>query len=198
MQKNGVYKLNVSDLIELEHLEIFLFEILKPFGLFEIDQIIKAINSQSGKQFFSETYQIIIDREEIIISLLENHQDDIEILEIETEIQNPLSMKFTTSPDFSLDKNLNIAKLDFEKLSFPLKLRKWQNGDKFKPLGMRNFKKVSDFFIDKKYSLLDKQKQWILCSEDAIVWIVGNRIDDRYKIDTNTKKVYIAELLKAD
>ena len=63
---------------------------------------------------------------------------------------------------------------------------------------MRTFKKVSDFFIDNKYSLLDKKKQWILCSEDSIVWIVGDRIDDRYKIDTNTKKVYIAELLKKE
>ena len=61
---------------------------------------------------------------------------------------------------------------------------------------MCNFKKVSDFFIDEKYSLLDKQKQWILCSEDDIIWIVGNRIDDRYKIEAHTKKVYIAELLK--
>ena len=81
------------------------------------------------------------------------------------------------------------------KLSFPLKLRKWKNGDKFMPLGMSNFKKVSDFFIDEKYSILDKKKQWILCSEDNIVWIVGDRIDDRYKIEMNTKKVYIAELL---
>ena len=60
---------------------------------------------------------------------------------------------------------------------------------------MRNFKKLSDFFIDEKYSLLDKQKQWILCSVNDIIWIVGTRIDDRYKIDTQTKKVYIAELL---
>ena len=196
MHKDGVYKLNISDLIELEYLEIFLFEILNPFGFFEIDQIIKAMHCQSGKQFFSDSYQLIIDREEIIISLLEKNEEEIEILEIEAEIQIPLSIKFITSSDFSLVKNPNIAKLDFDKLSFPLKLRKWQNGDKFKPLGMRNFKKVSDFFIDKKYSLLDKQKQWILCSKDSIVWIIGNRIDDRYKIDTNTKKVYIAELLK--
>ena len=98
--------------------------------------------------------------------------------------------------DFLIDTNLNVAKLDFDKLSFPLRLRKWKNGDKFKPLGMHNFKKLSDFFIDEKYSLLDKQKQWILCSENDIIWIVGTRIDDRYKIDTQTKKVYIAELLK--
>ena len=196
VQKEGIYKLNISELIELQHLEVILFEILKPFGFSEVDQIIKAINSQSGKQFFSDTYQLIIDREQIIISALENHQEDIEIREIEIEIKNPLSMKFAGSIDFSLNKNPNVAKLDFDKLSFPLKLRKWKNGDKFRPLGMRNFKKVSDFFIDEKYSILAKQKQWILCSEDDIVWIVGNRIDDRYKIETHTKKVYIAELLK--
>ena len=196
VQKEGIYKLNISELIELQHLEVILFEILKPFGFSEVDQIIKAINSQSGKQFFSDTYQLIIDREQIIISALENHQEDIEIREIEIEIKNPLTMKFAGSLDFSLNKNPNVAKLDFDKLSFPLKLRKWKNGDKFKPLGMRNFKKVSDFFIDEKYSILAKQKQWILCSEDDIVWIVGNRIDDRYKIETHTKKVYIAELLK--
>ena len=196
VQKEGIYKLNISELIELQHLEVILFEILKPFGFSEVDQIIKAINSQSGKQFFADTYQLIIDREQIIISALENHQEDIEIREIEIEIKNPLSMKFAGSIDFSLNKNPNVAKLDFDKLSFPLKLRKWQNGDKFRPLGMRNFKKVSDFFIDEKYSILAKQKQWLLCSEDDIVWIVGNRIDDRYKIETHTKKVYIAELLK--
>ena len=93
-------------------------------------------------------------------------------------------------------KNSKIAKLDFDKLSFPLTLRKWSDGDKFKPFGMQNFKKLSDFFVDEKYSILDKQKQWILCSGDDIVWLVGKRIDDRYKIDTNTKKVYIAKLLK--
>ena len=196
VQKEGIYKLNISELIELQHLEVILFEILKPFGFSEVDQIIKAINSQSGKQFFSDTYQLIIDREQIIISALENHQEDIEIREIEIEIKNPLTMKFAGSLDFSLNKNPNVAKLDFDKLSFPLKLRKWKNGDKFRPLGMRNFKKVSDFFIDEKYSILAKQKQWILCSEDDIIWIVGNRIDDRYKIETHTKKVYIAELLK--
>ena len=79
VQKEGIYKLNISELIELQHLEVILFEILKQFGFSEVDQIIKAINSQSGKQFFSDTYQLIIDREQIIISALENHQEDIEI-----------------------------------------------------------------------------------------------------------------------
>ena len=197
-EKKNVHRIKISELINLESLEIILFEILRPFGFLQINKIINAINSQSGKQFFSANYQLIIDREEIIISSLENIPNELEVLELTTEIQAPVHMKFNISSDTFLDKNSNIAKLDFDKLLFPLKLRKWKDGDKFKPLGMNNFKKLSDFFIDEKYSIFDKQQQWILCSGDDIIWIVGNRIDDRYKIDTNTKKVYIAEILKLD
>jgi len=199
IEKDSVYRINISELIKLEYLRIVLFEILAPFGFSEVDKIIKAINSQSGKQFFSKTYHLIIDREEVIISLLEKNQEEgVDIFESEAEISKPLSMKFTVSADCSLDKSASIAKLDFEKLSFPLRLRRWKNGDKFKPLGMRNFKKLSNFFTDEKYSLLDKKNQWILCSGDDIIWIVGNRIDDRYKLEKHTKKAYIAELLKAE
>ena len=195
-ENQGVYKINIVDLSKLDYLEIVLFEILKPFGFFEVDKIIKAMHSQSGKWFFSDTYRVLIDREEIIISELEHHQDAIDILKTANQIRTPLNIKFSISTDLLVHKKPNVAELDFEKLSFPLQLRKWKNGDRFKPLGMRNFKKLSDFFIDEKYSLLDKQSQWILCSKDDIVWIVGNRIDERYKVDTNTKKTYIAELLK--
>jgi len=192
----GVYRLSIFELSKLDYLEIILFEILKPFGFFDVDKIIKTMYSQSGKRFFSDAYQLLVDREEIIISVLEDHQDEIEILKKEIEIKSPLNIKFSISTDLLVDKRPNVAKLDFEKLSFPLELRKWKNGDRFKPLGMSNFKKLSDFFIDEKYSIFDKQNQWILCSEDDIVWIVGNRIDERYKLDSNTKKVYIAELFK--
>ena len=114
----------------------------------------------------------------------------------ESEIKIPIKIKFSVSYDFAINKNRNIAQLDFDRLSFPLKLRKWKSGDKFKPLGMSNFKKLSDFFIDSKFSRLQKQNQWLLCSKDSVVWIVGYRIDDRYKVDIHTKKVYIAKLLK--
>ena len=191
---NGIYKINISHLIELENLEIIFFELLKPFGLSQVTQILKALESQSGKKFFSSTHQLIIDRQEIIISLAENYQDDIEIIELDIEIESPLNLKFTKSADTSVCKDLNIAKFDFEKISFPLRLRRWKSGDKFMPLGMRNFKKLSDFYIDEKYSVLEKDRQWILCSNNDIIWIVGNRIDDRYKVENYTKKVYIAEL----
>ena len=195
--QDGFYKLHISDLIHLGHLEIVLFELLKPFGFFDIKNIINSLNSQSGKKFFSEDYQLIIDREAIIISLLKKEEcSSIEISEEDVKKEFPLKFIFSISSDVSLDSESNIAKLDFDKLVFPLKLRKWKYGDKFKPLGMTNFKKLSDFFIDERYSILDKQEQWLLCSGDDIIWIVGSRIDDRYKINSHTKKVYIAELLE--
>jgi tRNA(Ile)-lysidine synthase len=95
----------------------------------------------------------------------------------------------------NISESNNIAQLDFEKLTFPLTLRKWQKGDKFKPLGMPTFKKLSDFFIDNKFSILQKKKQWLLCSADKIVWVVGCRIDNRFRVQPTTKKLYIAELL---
>ncbi len=194
--ENNVYKINITDLINLDHIEIILFELLKPFGFFEVNKIINSLESQSGKRFFSENYQLIIDRKNIIISLLVKKECSVEILDVDSQLQAPIPLAFSISTDLSVDTDFKIAKLDFDKLIFPLKLRKWKHGDRFQPLGMANFKKLSDFFIDERYSILDKQKQWILCSGDDIVWIVGSRIDDRFKINSHTKKVYIAELLE--
>ncbi len=84
--------------------------------------------------------------------------------------------------------------LDFDKLNFPIIIRKWKEGDYFYPLGMKTKKKLSDFFIDNKISIFDKNECWILCSGDEIVWVVGHRIDDRFRISDKTKKAYIAEL----
>jgi tRNA(Ile)-lysidine synthase len=140
---------------------------------------------------------MIIDRDYLIIFPLTIDQiDEKDIFQIDKDIKSPLCLRFSVSNDCKFDINNNIVRLDFDKLSFPLKLRKWKFGDKFIPLGMRKFKKISDFFIDEKYSIFEKKNQWILCSNNEVVWIVGKRIDDRYKIETQTKKVYIAELLR--
>jgi tRNA(Ile)-lysidine synthase len=104
-------------------------------------------------------------------------------------------MNFSKSDNINWKDDLKSAQLDFEKLQFPLTLRKWKEGDKFIPLGMKTFKKLSDYFIDNKFSLLEKKKQWLLCSGKDIIWVVGHRIDNRYKLESKTKKVYIAQLL---
>ncbi len=194
--ENGIFKLKITDVQKLNPLNIYLYEFLNPYGFSEVNQIIKALNTQSGKQFFSKNYQLNIDREYIFIFKISKENLSFEILENQHKISTPFTMELSKSTDRKVVKDRVIAKLDFDKLKFPLVLRKWKQGDKFMPLGMPTFKKVSDFFIDNKYSLIAKQQQWILCSADDIIWIVGDRIDDRFKITTQTKNVYIAEILK--
>ena len=194
--ENKIFKLKIADLQKLNPLNIYLYEFLNPYGFSEVNQIIKALNTQSGKQFFSKTHQLNIDREYILVTKISKENLSFEILENQQNINTPFTMELSKSTDKKVVKHCAIAKLDFDKLKFPLVLRKWKKGDKFMPLGLQTFKKLSDFFIDKKYSLIAKQQQWILCSADDIIWIVGDRIDDRFKITTQTKNVYIAEILK--
>ena len=82
-----------------------------------------------------------------------------------------------------------MAYINADKLVYPLMLRKWKEGDSFVPFGMSGKKKLSDFFIDNKLSLIDKQQQWVLLSGNDIVWIIGQRTDNRYRVDENTKTV---------
>jgi tRNA(Ile)-lysidine synthase len=197
IKREELFTIKISDLLNISNLEVILYELLRPFGSFQVKQIINSLRLQSGKQFFSNTHYILIDRECLIISQKkETNNKEIKIFRTDHEISKPLYMKLSETFDLSIVNDPLFAKFDLNKLTFPLLLRKWKNGDKFIPLGMNNFKKVSDFFVDEKYTLNEKKEQWILCSKENIIWIVGKRIDDRYKIASNTKKTYIAQLLK--
>ncbi len=98
--------------------------------------------------------------------------------------------------DFEMTKERNVACLDFDQLEFPLLIRKWQQGDYFQPLGITGFKKVSDFFIDEKIPLHEKENIWLLCSGKKIVWIMGLRIDNRFKITSETRSIFRIEIRK--
>lgn len=197
IKREDLFIIKITDLLNIRNLEFILYDLLRPFGSFQVKNIINSLRLQSGKQFFSNTHCILIDRENVIISLKKTtNNKEIKIFRTDHEISIPLCMKLSETSDLSIINNPLFAKFDLNKLTFPLILRKWKNGDKFIPLGMNNFKKVSDFFVDEKYTLNEKKEQWILCSEEDIIWIIGKRIDDRYKIASNTKKTYIAQLLK--
>jgi len=193
-EKNGIVQFEISALLALNPLHNYLYELLAPYGFYTVEAISKALQGQSGKQFFSATHQLVVDRENIFISLLNIENEVFEITKKTTSLVHPLEIKFKVTSDKTIIYDNDIAQLDVEKLKFPLTLRKWKEGDKFMPLGMKKFKKLSDFFIDNKFSIIDKQEQWLLCSDVDIVWLVGCRIDERYKLETNTKKVYIAQL----
>jgi len=193
-EKNGIVQFETAALLALNPLYSYLYELLSPYGFSNVESISKALLGQSGKQFFSSTHQLVVDRENIFISLLNKENEIFEITKKTKSLVKPLEIKFKVTSNKTIIYDNNIAQLDLEKLKFPLTLRKWKEGDKFMPLGMKKFKKLSDFFIDNKFSIINKQEQWLLCSDVDIVWLVGSRIDERYKLETNTKKVYIAQL----
>jgi len=112
-------------------------------------------------------------------------------------LKEPVQLDLMTvnrSVHFLIPSERHTACLDYDKLIFPLILRKWHPGDHFYPLGMSHMKKISDYFIDRKLSLVEKENAWLLLSGENIVWVVGHRIDDRYKITDETQQIYIARV----
>lgn len=197
VSKGGVFSASIEKLKKLSPLKSYLFEILKPFGFYQIDAISLALDGRSGVRFFSKSHCLLIDRDQIFIT--DNALDDNFSLTVnQSDNEVVLSSQkicFSFSKKVIFDKKKNVAHLDFDELEFPLLLRRWKKGDKFIPLGMNNFKKISDFFVDNKFSIFQKKEQWILCSRGEIVWLVGSRIDDRFKVKSTTKNLYIAEIL---
>ena len=124
------------------------------------------------------------------------HNAQFTIDETQITINDPIKLEIqdVNIVDFQLIKSSNVACLDVDKLQYPLKLRHWQKGDWFIPFGMKGRKKLSDFFVDKKMSLIDKEQLWLLTSGEDIVWVVGYRVDARYAITEKTKKVKIFKL----
>ena len=164
-----------------------LHEWLSPAGfnssqIKDIHQSLKK--EQSGKQFISNEWKLLRDREHLILHH-KKIEENVPEISIETmEINN----------DFILLKDKNIACLDADKVVLPLKIRKWKKGDKFVPFGMKGQKKVSDYLTDKKYSLFQKEKQYVACSEGIIVWLIGERTDDRFKITEKSKRAVILKI----
>jgi tRNA(Ile)-lysidine synthase len=199
-KEGSIIKFDIKKLLSLENRELYLFEFLKPYGFSGdiIEKISEGLKAESGKQFFSTTHRLIKDRSFLILSLstTEISRWKFIITDGYKELKDPVHLKFRTeniSRKFKLLKDKNIAMFDHEKLAFPLTLRKWRSGDFFYPFGMKGKKKLSDLFTDLKLSLYDKENVWLLCSGNDIIWVVGYRSDERYKVSKDTKKVFISE-----
>ena len=189
-------EIDKSKLLSIQNNKIFLREIITPFGFSQCDKIIEGCRSISGKLFYSSTHKLLIDRKKIIITEIKKEKNLFIELEEFANLTYPISLRFRNSNQNQFNTNKNTVFLDKKKLIFPLTLRKWKQGDFFYPLGMNGKKRLSDYFIDNKFTQFDKEECYLLCSGDDIVWIIGHRMDDRFKITDDTKKVYIAELLK--
>lgn len=169
-----------------------LFYWLRPYGFkyAQMDDVVLALDRREpGKAFLSGTYSLNMDRDCLIIGPYENEWEEksVEPSDIAVRI-NQDEYDLLILDQLAVPGGLpSEAMLDRDRLNFPLKIRRWQQGDKFRPLGMKNFKKVSDLLIDLKVPLIRKPGVKVLCSGDDIVWVIGIRIDDRYKITPLTK-----------
>ncbi len=203
IHKNELH-FSIDELKKLSNPKIYLFEILKEYGFTEWNDVADLLECQSGKQVFSKTHRLLKDREVLILSeiLQQEEIERFEIFENTTEINVPIALKFETITIPFDTKNhqhkvleelifddKNTISIDFDNLEFPLILRKRQKGDFFFPIGLNGKKKVSKFFKDEKLSLIDKENAWLLCSKNDIVWVVGMRLDNRFKVTKTTSKI---------
>jgi tRNA(Ile)-lysidine synthase len=201
-QEGDTIFIKISNLKYWQSTTYLLEETLKDYGFNyqQIKAIEQSLHGHSGKQFFSPTHVLVKDREDLVISRrTEDDFEEVIIEEIKPSLSNNPSQP---SPDgegyYALEIELpsnhypteiEPQRFDLDKIKFPLTLRKWQQGDWFIPLGMKGKKKISDFLIDRKIPLHLKKVTFTITSQYNIIWVVGQRIDDRFKITPATKRV---------
>ncbi len=200
-QEGNGFRISIGTLKNLQGVQTVLFEILKPFHFNEsiVQKIIECLNGESGKQFFSSSHRIIRDRKYLLISPVEEEQQQEYLLEIKNQKLSIRHLSMVTEikevASFKIPNDSTINCLDISKLKSPLIIRRWKKGDYFYPLGMNNKKKkISDYLIDRKIPLTEKENIYVLDVAGRIACIIGERIDERFKIKTSTEKIFVIKL----
>ncbi|TDR25432.1 tRNA lysidine(34) synthetase TilS [Flavobacterium cheniae] len=196
-EKENQLEIHLKPLLEFQNYKAYLYQWLKEFGFSAWNDIYDLVEAQSGKQVFSETHILLKNREKLILSeRKEINKSEVFIIEsIESKVNIPLKLRFCKAVNI-FETHSNCIFVDESKIKFPLTIRKWQEGDYFYPSGMNGKKKLSKYFKDEKYSLLDKENQWLLCSEDQIIWVIGKRADNRFinkETTQNSIKIVLEE-----
>ncbi len=187
--------ISIQKLIAFSEPSTLLFELLQPFGFNRnvCENIFDSLHSIPGKTFYSSQYILVKDRNDLIIKK-KKEEVSVEFLieSLVSSIFDPinLSLDVVDINDFEPLKDKTIAYFDLEKVKFPLKLRRWKKSDWFVPFGMNGKKKLSNYFTDNKFNIHQKDETWLLCSGEDIIWIVGERSDNRFRVNELTKKVF--------
>jgi len=184
------YQFDIKKLLGMPNYEALLYELLAPFGFTAWNDINELLFTQSGKQISSKKYRLLKDRDYLLLTQIKSDKKKLgrNIFENETQIEEPLRMSFIPTEKIGYIDN-SVIYVDAQKLNYPLKLRPWEKGDEFQPFGMKGKKKLSKFFKDEKLSLAVKETIWVLESDNTIIWVVGYRADDRFKITNKTDKI---------
>ena len=193
---NGLLRIDVAKIMQTAAPSTVLFEMLIGEGVPKplASESVCLLEAQTGRKCEMDGVEIVRNREYIEVqkSVGENDESVVTVNAIGELKKYGFEISFAyCDDDFVFDKNPQVAYIDVKKLKFPLTLRKWNFGDKFMPLGMKGMRKLSDFFKDEKLSQAEKSNVRILESDGKIVWVVGMRIDERFKFDKDTKEVYV-------
>ncbi|QHL87215.1 tRNA lysidine(34) synthetase TilS [Nibribacter ruber] len=203
-EENGATYLRIAPFQESPAPAVLLHEFLKPFhfSYAQTQEIVTTFDAQAGKTFTSPSHTLVKDREDLVITAKNlSSYGSITIPEETTKISfGPYTAHFTRKPkpeDYRIPKGKDHTALDASLVKFPLKLRVWKQGDWFIPLGMNGKKKVSDLLIDKKVPANLKQDVWVLVSDASLTWVIGQQLDNRFKVTADTEEVLEVKITRS-
>ena len=182
-------RIKTEPLKALKPLSSYLYGLFKDYGFTEWNDLEQLLSAMSGKEVRSKTHRLIKDRHSLILSkIVDPNNKTYQIQENDLTITMPLSLVIKNVSALT-ETGKGTLYVDKETLKYPLTIRKWEKGDYFYPLGMRGKKKLSKFFKDEKIDVISKHNQWLLCSKNEIVWVIGKRADNRFKVTDDTKTI---------
>ena len=175
LNEKETIRISISSVKALQPLSFWIHQLFTPYG-FDHREVIKLLRTQKGKCIHSTDHTLEVGRNEFLLYKSIDQKKEMEFEVYEHGIHEPIELLFSRDQQHEQSS----LTLDATAISFPLKLRKWNRGDHFYPTGMTGSKKVSKYFKDEKYTATEKAAQWLLCSGNDIVWIVGKRADRRF------------------
>lgn len=192
-------QISISELLKSPAPQTVLYELIRSYGFTRTlsQEIFHALRGESGKLFYAPDtdYHILKDRDFLIISDKKEKDETIYPVKINETLDCPIRLSTEEKAidhTFVVDRKKHVATFDRDKINEPLTIRTWRKGDWFIPFGMRGKQKLSDYFSDHKFSRLQKENTWLLCCGNDILWIIGERTDNRYRVEASTKKILIA------
>lgn len=194
-QKDDELYIDISKLLDSPAPRTLLFEILKPFGFLpiQLNEVLKMASGISGKYILSGTHILLKDRGFFIVKEKDVCKNDVVVIsENVLKISYPVKLEISRinrTSEYEIPKDACIAVFDADKVGFPLMIRCWKEGDRFIPFGMKGSRKLSDYFRDKKFTLYQKQKAYVLLSKNEIIWVIGERTSDKFRVDEKTTRI---------
>ena len=195
-QEGENWHIAIDDLSALEPLDPLLYTLFEEYGFTEWDNVRALLSASCGKQIFSKTHRLVRDRRELILAPVSTHVDQpFEFSLDTTETGGPIPMEIT-SVDGIGETSKSILYVDKETLNNRLEVRKWKKGDYFYPLGMKGKKLISKYFKDERLNALEKEDQWLLFSGEELVWVIGRRADERFKVRPESQSILRFSLIE--